>query len=82
MRQMLHFDPAKRPSAVDCLHHKFFHVRVPIPMNAPGAYDLEASQLLEDLDLNASIDGASFGVEMFKKSMRDRNDKQRQQMIK
>jgi hypothetical protein len=44
-------------------------------MNAPGAYDLEASQLLEDLDLNASIDGASFGVEMFKKSMRDRNDK-------
>ena len=51
MTDMLNFDPAKRPTASECLQHKYFQVRVPIPMNAPDVVDIEASQLLEQLGL-------------------------------
>lgn len=39
-------------------------------MNAPDTVDLEASQLLEEMDI--SIDGASFGIDSdpFRKSKR------------
>jgi hypothetical protein len=60
MKDMLHYDPNRRPTAQQCLQHKFFQVQVPIPINAPDVIDLEASQLLEELDL--SIDNTSFGI--------------------
>lgn len=46
---MMHYDPAKRPTADECLQYKFFQVRVPIPINAPEAVDMEASMLLDEI---------------------------------
>ena len=46
------YDPAKRPTAEECLQYPFFQVKVPVPMNAPEAIDMEASQLLEELNLD------------------------------
>ena len=54
MEDMLHYDPAKRPTASECLQYPFFHVKVPIPVNAPGAQEMvvseEADRILDDLD--------------------------------
>ncbi len=54
MQNMLHFDPAKRPTASECLQYPFFQVKVPIPVSAPGAQEMltseKADKILDDLD--------------------------------
>ena len=57
---MMLYDPAKRPTAEECLQYPFFQVKVPVPMNAPEAIDLEASQLLDELNLD-DVEGDSPG---------------------
>ncbi len=49
---MLKYDPAKRPTAAECLQYPFFKVSVPIPLNAPLSTDQGVvDRILDDLDL-------------------------------
>lgn len=34
MKAMLEYDPAKRPTASECLQFEFFKIQIPIPLNA------------------------------------------------
>ena len=53
MQDMLHYDPAKRPTASQCLQYPFFQVKVPIPISAPGAQEMlmadKADAILDDI---------------------------------
>ena len=44
---MLQYDPAKRPTASECLQYPFFRVRVPIPLSAPDYQDED--QIIDSL---------------------------------
>jgi hypothetical protein len=49
---MLRYDPAKRPTASQCLQYDFFKVRVPIPLSAPTeATEEEVDQILDEVEL-------------------------------
>ena len=53
---MLRYDPAKRPSASECLQYDFFKVRVPIPLSAPTeATDEEVDQILDEADNDLKV---------------------------
>eukprot|EP00356_Strombidium_inclinatum_P009452 CAMPEP_0170500166 /NCGR_PEP_ID=MMETSP0208-20121228/33951_1 /TAXON_ID=197538 /ORGANISM="Strombidium inclinatum, Strain S3" /LENGTH=87 /DNA_ID=CAMNT_0010778075 /DNA_START=698 /DNA_END=961 /DNA_ORIENTATION=- len=75
---MLHYNPAKRPSASECLQYSFFQVAVPIPINAPAVQDCEASQMLEELGLDDTVSSMK-KMDPFKASIRD---EQRQNLLK
>ena len=44
---MLNYDPAKRPSASECLSYPFFQVKIPVPLNAPD-WVPDAESILEE----------------------------------
>lgn len=58
IKDMLQYDPAKRPTASECLQYPFFQVKVPIPMNAPSALasqDLVDKLLEDEADLSVNF---------------------------
>jgi hypothetical protein len=49
---MLKYDPAKRPTASECLQYDFFKVKVPIPLSAPQQTNQEdVDKILDEVDL-------------------------------
>ena len=43
IKAMLSYNPDRRPTAVQCLQHPFFQVKLPIPISSSEATDVEAS---------------------------------------
>jgi hypothetical protein len=49
---MLKYDPAKRPTASECLQYPFFQVKVPIPISAPLQTNQdEVDRILDEVGL-------------------------------
>jgi serine/threonine protein kinase len=65
---MLKYDPAKRPTAAECLQYPFFKVRVPIPVSAPVITNQEdVDRILDEADLSLSRRPSEFQREFDKK---------------
>lgn len=61
IKDMLRYDPAKRPTASECLQHPFFKVKVPLPINAPLTTNQEdVDRILDDADLKISVQQSEF----------------------
>ena len=73
IKAMLCYDPKKRPTAVQCLQHPFFQVKLPIPISSTEATDMEASMLLEELGQSMY-----FEKDPLQSSKKEKNDKLRQ----
>ena len=73
IKSMLSYNPDRRPTAVQCLQHPFFQVKLPIPISSSEATDVEASQLLEELGQSMY-----FEKDPFRQSKRETNDMLRQ----
>ena len=58
---MLQYDPAKRPTAQECLQYSFFKVKVPIPLNAPMSTNQEdVDKILDEVDLKINRQPSEF----------------------
>lgn len=64
---MLKYDPAKRPTAAECLQYPFFKVRVPIPVNAPVTTNQDDVDRILEEELSLSRRPSEFQREFDKK---------------
>ena len=77
---MLHYNPEQRPTAVQCLQHPFFQVKLPIPVSSSDATDMEASQLLEELGQSQYFETCK--DDSFRQTKRETNERLRQKFLK